>query len=45
MMALLKIARMELGTYNPDDYFDGVGYVAIAGEIASKAEPLSGSSA
>ena len=34
MMALLKIARTKLGNHNRDDYIDGAGYVAIAGEIA-----------
>ncbi len=34
MMVLLKIARTKTGTYNPDDYVDGVGYMAIAGELA-----------
>lgn len=36
MMALLKIARTKLGNHNPDDYVDGVGYMAIAGEIADE---------
>jgi hypothetical protein len=35
MMALLKISRTQLGEQNPDDYIDGAGYMAIAGEIAS----------
>lgn len=34
MMALLKIARTKTGSHNPDDYVDGVGYLAIAGELA-----------
>lgn len=33
MMALLKIARMELGDFNPDDAVDGAGYIAIRGEL------------
>lgn len=33
-MALLKIARTQLGEHNPDDYLDGSAYLAIAGEIA-----------
>ena len=33
MMALLKIARMELGDFNPDDAVDGCGYLAIRGEL------------
>ena len=35
MMALLKIARTKLGEFNIDDFLDGVGYTAIAGEIGS----------
>lgn len=35
MMALLKLARTQLGAHNPDDYVDLVGYAAIAGELAS----------
>lgn len=34
MMALLKVARTKLGNHNGDDYVDGAGYLAIAGEIA-----------
>ena len=36
MMALLKVARTKLGNLNKDDYVDGAGYLAIAGEIASE---------
>lgn len=36
LMALLKIARTQLGSNNTDDHVDGVGYVAIAGELASE---------
>lgn len=35
MMVLFKIARTKSGTYNPDDYIDGAGYLGIAGEIAA----------
>lgn len=35
MMALLKISRTQLGDQNLDDYIDGSGYMAIAGEISS----------
>lgn len=35
MMALLKIARTKTGAHNIDDYRDGCGYLAIAGELAS----------
>ena len=34
MMALLKIARTKTGSHNDDDYVDGIGYMAIAGEIS-----------
>lgn len=34
MMALLKIARTQLGEHNPDNYVDLAGYAACAGEIA-----------
>lgn len=33
MMALMKIARMELGSINEDDSVDACGYIAIRGEI------------
>lgn len=36
MMVLLKIARTQLGKYNPDDHFDMVGYAACAGEVAGE---------
>lgn len=39
MMELLKIARRITGGHNIDDYIDGAGYAACAGEIA---ETLSG---
>lgn len=38
MMALLKIARTQLGAYNPDDGIDHVGYAACAAEIAAGME-------
>jgi len=41
LMTLLKIARSQAGVHNPDDYVDGVGYQAIAGEIANKRYELS----
>lgn len=34
MMVLLKIARTQLGSTNPDDYVDACGYAACAGEVA-----------
>lgn len=38
MMALLKLARTLTGSLNKDDYVDGIGYIAIAGEIAERCE-------
>ena len=35
MMTLMKIARTMSGEHNPDDYIDGAGYQACAGEIAA----------
>jgi hypothetical protein len=34
MMAAMKLARTQSGALNIDDYVDGVGYMACAGEIA-----------
>lgn len=34
MMALLKIARTQTGSDNPDDYIDLAGYAGVAAEIA-----------
>lgn len=34
MMALLKIARTQLGTGNTDNAVDGAAYLAIAGELS-----------
>lgn len=36
MMALLKIARTKSGNINIDDWIDGSGYLACAGEVATK---------
>lgn len=33
MMALLKMARTQSGTFNIDDSVDGAGYMACAGEV------------
>lgn len=33
MMTLLKIARMQTGKFNPDDYVDGCGYLSLAGFV------------
>ena len=35
LMALLKIARMESGEFNDDDFVDSVGYLCIAGELSA----------
>ena len=35
LMELLKIARRESGDFNNDDFVDGAGYAAIAGELAA----------
>lgn len=37
MMILLKIARMQYGEVNPDDYVDAAGYSALAGEMRGAA--------
>lgn len=34
MMAAMKLARTQSGALNIDDYVDGAGYLACAGEIA-----------
>lgn len=36
MMALLKIARTRSGALNADDWIDGAGYLACAGEVATR---------
>jgi hypothetical protein len=38
MMALLKVARTQLGDHNADDYVDAAGYVAIAQAIGGIAD-------
>jgi hypothetical protein len=38
MMEGLKIARRYTGPFNPENYIDGCGYSAIAGQIASEME-------
>lgn len=35
MMALFKIARMQVNPNHHDNIVDGIGYLAIAGEIIS----------
>jgi len=34
-MVALKIARMNNGTFNIDDYIDACGYIALAGQMNS----------
>lgn len=36
MMALMKIARISLGKAKTDSYIDACGYIACAGEIATR---------
>ena len=36
LMECLKIARRQTGGFNPDDYVDGAGYAACAGEIRAR---------
>ena len=38
MMALMKIARISLGKAKTDSYIDACGYIACAGEIATRRE-------
>lgn len=40
MMELMKVARRLSGRTNPDDYVDGAGYAAIAGEIRFRSRPI-----
>ncbi|MBX6427260.1 MAG: hypothetical protein IRZ09_15240 [Variibacter sp.] len=40
LMEGMKIARRYLGAYNADDYVDGAGYAACAGEIRARLESL-----
>jgi hypothetical protein len=35
IMALLKIARTQTGSPNADDWIDGAGYLACAGELST----------
>jgi len=36
LMELLKVARRYSGKTNDDDYIDGAGYAALAGEIKAR---------
>lgn len=38
MMTLLKIARMQMNAHNQDNIIDGIGYLAIAGELIDEVE-------
>lgn len=38
LMEGMKIARRYAGSFNVDDYIDGAGYAAVAGEIAAEQE-------
>ena len=44
MMAILKICRIRTGSHQQDNFIDLVGYGAIAGELAERANaPKAGS--
>lgn len=36
MMVLLKVARTQSGSTNPDDWMDMAGYAVCAGEVADQ---------
>ncbi len=36
LMEAMKIARRYTGSFNVDDYIDGAGYAACAGEVLAK---------
>lgn len=38
MMALFKIARWQMNPTHPDNIIDGIGYLALAGELQDGAE-------
>jgi len=40
LMEGMKIARRYAGSFNVDDYVDGAGYAAVAGEIAAEQERI-----
>jgi hypothetical protein len=42
MMALMKVARQFSGEFNIDDFIDGCGYLACAGEIAALQDEAQG---
>lgn len=37
-LALLKVSRIQIGAYNPDNYIDAAAYMGIAGECAAACE-------
>jgi hypothetical protein len=39
-MESMKIARRYTGAFNVDDYIDGAGYAACAGEVKDKRETV-----
>lgn len=41
-MESIKIARRYSGQKNPDDYIDGAGYSACAGEVAAEPQKPTG---
>lgn len=40
LMEGMKIARRFAGDFNADDYVDGAGYAAVAGEIADRMQKI-----
>lgn len=38
MMALLKMARVKASTQHLDNYVDGAGYLACAGELSTRGQ-------
>lgn len=42
MMSIMKVARTQSGALNVDDYVDGAGYMACAGEVAIANESWTG---
>lgn len=40
LLALMKIARLQHNPSHADSYVDGAGYLACAGEIATKPAPV-----
>jgi len=38
MMSLLKVARLQMNPFNDDNVVDGIGYLALAGELISNTQ-------